>query len=795
MGGEAYNVAGSQTGGYTASSARAAAAVVVRRSGSSSGSETVDEEYGYVWAEEPVSFILGGTQIDFPAKNSLQMMAMQQYEGKEYNGTINIDYYYVTDNGEVSSTTKNKTWREVDISDIANEYSTATVFLGITETVLHDGDTTSIIFINNDPVEVQAGNSVVYNAKEYVFDGTEWHEDELSIKQLYIDMPALGGGSSGYGSKVCPNLITSDAYNNSKKRTYGALFLPTDTVFRSVDSFVLCDYLCDNVDYILKGSLSLAARRPYQIAKKNGAKTIYPYKVTKNKDGTYNTIDVSPFAVLCMRDENAACETEPSTYDKNLINAAWLPGRYQDHDGTYKKDATRICTNKFFRADITGDGTVFTHAYFIQTIFDYKFCVFAYDSSGGYLGCLSENGTYLKAANAKTSISNVQWLSYFDLRNPSGVDGNGNTLNIYYYKFVLRKETDPKAKLTTTTHYMNCLFEKGSSDVFYPIYSGYVDAKDTTADAFSFSKNITSPNSDSEDYEFVKQTGSSNKLIMQMDLYTPNPSKWVDSNNTYDTYLDYTWGIRSFVLRPKNSFDNNDNNVSTYARDIEVPKQVELSVYAADSQRFLRNVRLSKVEKGEINKFGSLEVKVEFECLSPWKEPFSGYVFHGSASDISSSAWNSNMIVIESDSSSLCPCELGISPHAGTSFVNPEWTQWVTYKNVTESVASGKFNGTLSGSITKTIGEEENVPCIEALFINSDTAKHGVSVKTVRASSNIEDGTYDVVSEENRYSSLDFSKSNFIYIRPGVNVIQIKDDNNSTTVDIRLRGNILYESV
>ena len=282
---------------------------------------------------------------------------------------------------------------------------------------------------------------------------------------------------------------------------------------------------------------------------------------------------------------------------------------------------------------------------------------------------------------------------------------------------------------------------------------------------------------------------------MQMDLFTPNPSKWAVSNNTYDAHLDYTWGIKSLVIRPKNSTDNNDQSPASYSRDLEIPNQVELSVYAADSQRFLRNVRLSKVEKGELSKFGSLEVKAQFECLSPWKEPFSGYVFHGSASDISSNVWNSNMVVIESDTVSLCPCEMAIAPHAGTSFVNPEWAQWVTYGNVTECVATGKFNGTLSGSITKTIGEEENVPCIEALFINSDTSNHGVSVKTIRASSNIENGTYDVVSEENRYGSLDFSKPNFIYIRPGVNVIQVKDDNNSTTVDIRLRGDILYESV
>lgn len=56
--------------------------------------------------------------------------------------------------------------------------------LGATTTALTDNSTTNPITVNSESVTAVQNNAVFYNAKEFVFDGTYWHE--------FGDMTGLG---------------------------------------------------------------------------------------------------------------------------------------------------------------------------------------------------------------------------------------------------------------------------------------------------------------------------------------------------------------------------------------------------------------------------------------------------------------------------------------------------------------------------------------------------------------------------------------------------------------------------
>ena len=62
--------------------------------------------------------------------------------------------------------------------------SGAILILGATTTALVDEATTNPITVNGESVTAEANNAVFYNSKEFVFDGTMWHE--------FGDMTGLG---------------------------------------------------------------------------------------------------------------------------------------------------------------------------------------------------------------------------------------------------------------------------------------------------------------------------------------------------------------------------------------------------------------------------------------------------------------------------------------------------------------------------------------------------------------------------------------------------------------------------
>lgn len=816
--------------GYSSHDVRGVASVTkINRTQSvpSGGGETVDEEYGYIWTEDPASFILGGIQLDFKAKDNLSISAVNRYDSSEQNAKIDISYYYADSAGTVSQSPKSASTNggAINISDIANEYDTQTVYAGVADSLPVD---TTITVNGGDSVDVTIGTSVIYKGenddtwRQYLWNGLQWVEDILSIHSLQVFMSATGTNVSSYGPRVSPNLVTSAGYNAAAARSYQELTCPAVKVFRSTDIFEVADYLGDNIEYTIQGTIDFKANRPYRMEtkKKTEVKTVYPYTIPKDK----STSVFRPYVVLNAMASDTVYKAEPTT--------SWKAGRLTDNNGAHVGTKSRISTVKFFRADTSGDGTVFTHAYYVQSVGGYKFSVYAYDSNKVFQGCLTTKNTWEKTDNKNKLVADVQWLTFFDLRNPDP--------DHYYYKFVLQNGEKVTETLDYKTHFAYCNFVEGTSDVFYEIYRSFAEDAAKTANTFAFSGSFSK--------DIVKTPSAVKNLRFELDTYTPNP-KGKDWANADKTKLDHSWSIRPFVIRPTNSEDAFEG-AGSYIHNIELPKTTEVSLYASDDQRFLRNVRLSKVEKGELNKFGSLEIKAEFECLSPWKEPFSGYLFHGTAAEIATDSFNSNFIVVDSDSSSMSPCELAIEPQMNNghaSFVNPQWEHWVNGVKVSE----GKYNGTLQDTHVSIDGV--SIPVIQALFINSDPASHNVYIRSILRTTylgvtttpisngstvtsiavggetvnvspwdsvvynsnkyvwygstldngawkacnfgSVEEDSYEVVSTTNAYGNLDFTKSNFIYIRQGQNVIKIKDDNNNTKVDIRLRGNILHESV
>lgn len=69
-----------------------------------------------------------------------------------------------------------------DIAAIQAAIAGGVTFMGETSTALTDGSTTKSIVINSATITAVKGYLVVYNSKEFVFDGSKWIEmGDLSL--------------------------------------------------------------------------------------------------------------------------------------------------------------------------------------------------------------------------------------------------------------------------------------------------------------------------------------------------------------------------------------------------------------------------------------------------------------------------------------------------------------------------------------------------------------------------------------------------------------------------------------
>lgn len=216
-------------------------------------------------------------------------------------------------------------------------------------------------------------------------------------------------------------------------------------------------------------------------------------------------------------------------------------------------------------------------------------------------------------------------------------------------------------------------------------------------------------------------------------------------------------------------------------KSISYPSVSTLYYDAFDYQKYYRDVRISKIDKTELDKFGTLEIDITFKCLSPWMAPFRAFLQnavdpsepftwpeHHSGSAEKSATWNitwgatSKMgLSMVSDSNVLSPCIIRVNG----PLTNPRWSLYVNDILVSDGLC------------------RVSIPEDQYLIISSYEDEFSIGLYG-------SDGSFvnDV------YNQCDFSKELFVFLRNGENLIQISDDGGNYTYAV-LEGSIYYESV
>lgn len=209
-----------------------------------------------------------------------------------------------------------------------------------------------------------------------------------------------------------------------------------------------------------------------------------------------------------------------------------------------------------------------------------------------------------------------------------------------------------------------------------------------------------------------------------------------------------------------------------------------------NTTEYRKRVRVSKLDKSEINEYGVLECDIDFISYTPWYkivrdliDPGSGVVSGGGWIWDRGNKWRDSLDVdystyhykfngsyrrtvrFISDANGNGPVKLSI--HG--PLVNPTWTQYV------------------DGELVSTGGLIENSPVTidanEILTIDNTSGAYSMTVY------NSETGI-----ERNVYEYRDFNKPCFFTLKQGVNEIVINSDNNDA-VQIEAEGHIYYATV
>lgn len=138
-----------------------------------------------------------------------------------------------------------------DIAAIQGAISGGVTFMGETSTALTDGSTATSIVVNSATITAVKGYLVVYNSKEFVFDGTKWVElGDLSLigdlgwkdsaSATYtptgtISQPTFTGSSSTFTGTITPHgsidlTTTNKTAEVSKAASGTATYTPEGTV-------------------------------------------------------------------------------------------------------------------------------------------------------------------------------------------------------------------------------------------------------------------------------------------------------------------------------------------------------------------------------------------------------------------------------------------------------------------------------------------------------------------------------------------------------------------------------------
>lgn len=205
---------------------------------------------------------------------------------------------------------------------------------------------------------------------------------------------------------------------------------------------------------------------------------------------------------------------------------------------------------------------------------------------------------------------------------------------------------------------------------------------------------------------------------------------------------------------------------------------------------YRKRVRVSKLEKSEINEYGVLDCDIKFIPYTPWYKIVRDIIEPGGENSSNGgwiwdrgNRWRDSLDVdystyhykfngsyrrtirIISDANGSGPIKLSI--HG--PLTNPKWTQYV------------------DGELVSTGGLIENSPVTvdanETLIIDNTSGTYSMTVY------NSETGI-----ERNVYEYRDFNKQCFFTLKQGVNEIVINTDNNDA-VQIEAEGHIYYATV
>lgn len=183
-----------------------------------------------------------------------------------------------------------------------------------------------------------------------------------------------------------------------------------------------------------------------------------------------------------------------------------------------------------------------------------------------------------------------------------------------------------------------------------------------------------------------------------------------------------------------------------------------------------RLVRLSKVEKTEINKYGYLDINIELLPLTPWFRPRvdtdsstvqQGWDWHWIlGSNQNSIKWGGteSTLSISSDSRMDSPCRLTLNGPA----TNPKWEHYV--------------NGSLyaTGQVNVTVGSNQKLVI--------DNTKDPYSILVYNSNGTV---------ASNAYQKSVFETARFLNLQYGSNVVKISNVQGTTM----LEAMIYYESV
>lgn len=113
-----------------------------------------------------------------------------------------------------------------DIEDIRGAIAGGVTFIGETTTALTDGATTNPITINSKSVTAFKGNLVVYNSKEFVFDGSKWIEmGDLSVLGALAYKDSASGSYTPAGSVSQPNFTGNETTSTGNFTPAGSVTL------------------------------------------------------------------------------------------------------------------------------------------------------------------------------------------------------------------------------------------------------------------------------------------------------------------------------------------------------------------------------------------------------------------------------------------------------------------------------------------------------------------------------------------------------------------------------------------